>query len=397
MLNTWLFFSICLVLVLGQLLRFEPLPGIAIYPHDILIGIFLLINSKILIKKSISKWRTKGFYNRHRQLIWLIGWLGLTGLLKLLISGQPTYLLYLARFFFYSLFLFLFSLFTQPKPTRFIPTTIKPAIALFAQHLPLLFSLVALAMFVIQPDMRFFRSLGWDDHYYRLIGTLIDPNFTGIILTVGVLIAFKTTLITTKFKLLDVLELTALLISLTLTYSRSSWLAFGSGLLIYLIAMNKRRQLNLPKVVLLIVFIATAMISTFAIAPKPGGEGVNLKRVYSLESRQQFDQKWLSSESIRPLNLLLGPSQTPTSNTHAKLPNNIFITIFAWSGPIGVLLFLGVLIELVYKTRRTPIFLGILFALLVFAQFNSITEPFVILIIGTLLIIEKSTFSRVRA
>ena len=394
MLNNWLFFTICLVLVLGQLLRFEPLPNIALYPHDLLIGVFLLVNSKIFIKKSVSKWRTRAFYNRHRQLIWLIGWLGLTGVLKLLISGQPTYLLYLARYFFYGTFLYLFSLFIQLKPIKFKVTRIRPTVVLFAQHLPLFFGLVALAMFVIQPDMRFFRSLGWDDHYYRLTGTLLDPNYTGIILAIGALITIKTTffpsLTMTKHKLLQFFESTALLITLTLTYSRSSWLAFTFGLIIFLIAMKKGWDLNLPKVALIFTLIVTIMFSTFALAPKPGGEGVNLKRVYSLESRQLFDQQWLNSESVRPLNLVLGPSQAPKSNTHARLPNNLFITIFAWSGPIGVLLFLGVLIELVYKNRRLPIFLGTLVALLVFAQFNSITEPFVILIIGTLLVIEKN-------
>ena len=44
-----------------------------------------------------------------------------------------------------------------------------------------LFILFSLGQYLLLPDLRLYKNLGFDDHYYRLAGTLLDPNFTGAI------------------------------------------------------------------------------------------------------------------------------------------------------------------------------------------------------------------------
>ena len=74
--------------------------------------------------------------------------------------------------------------------------------------------------------------LGWDDHYYRLISVLFDPNFTGLILVLGLILIYFNR---PRSWWLYAIHLLALL----LTYSRSSYLALlVAGL--YLAIVNKK-------------------------------------------------------------------------------------------------------------------------------------------------------------
>ncbi|MFH1656290.1 MAG: hypothetical protein ABH956_00775, partial [Candidatus Nealsonbacteria bacterium] len=43
--------------------------------------------------------------------------------------------------------------------------------------------------YLIYPDLRSLIALGWDDHLFRIVGTLIDPTFTAILLVFGVILS----------------------------------------------------------------------------------------------------------------------------------------------------------------------------------------------------------------
>ncbi|HEX9007923.1 MAG TPA: hypothetical protein VF837_01550, partial [Patescibacteria group bacterium] len=47
----------------------------------------------------------------------------------------------------------------------------------------ILFLSLSLFQYVIFPDTRALKYAGFDDHYFRLIGTFFDPNYTGAMLT----------------------------------------------------------------------------------------------------------------------------------------------------------------------------------------------------------------------
>ena len=128
--------------------------------------------------------------------------------------------------------------------------------------------------YFLYPDLRSLAAYGWDDHYFRLIGTFLDPGFTSIILVFG-LIATLAKYHRVKSKKLVFLS-AFFLITIAFTYSRAGYLATLGGLLTLLYLKGKIRVF----LVSVVVFILSILI-----LPKPGGEGVNLGRTTSIFAR----------------------------------------------------------------------------------------------------------------
>ena len=128
--------------------------------------------------------------------------------------------------------------------------------------------------YFLYPDLRSLAAYGWDDHYFRLIGTFLDPGFTSIILVFG-LIATLAKYHRVKSKRLVFLS-AFFLITIAFTYSRAGYLATLGGLLTLLYLKGKIRVF----LVSVVVFILSILI-----LPKPGGEGVNLGRTTSIFAR----------------------------------------------------------------------------------------------------------------
>lgn len=127
----------------------------------------------------------------------------------------------------------------------------------------LLICIIGLSQYLLSPDIRNLKLLGWDDHYFRLSFPFLDPAFTGIILVLSALLAF-----TKKAKILFVLFVVALF----LTYSRASFLSLFAAL-VFLIPKSR---------ILKTILVSTAALIIFVLSiPNVGGEGVNLLRTNS--------------------------------------------------------------------------------------------------------------------
>lgn len=128
-------------------------------------------------------------------------------------SEMLSSLSYIARFFLYLSFAWVIFSFKKDLSKSFIFSGIVVAV-------------LSLLQITFLPDLRFLASQGWDPHYFRVVSTFLDPNFTGafLVLTLILLLQQKRG----KFSLL----LFALIyIALLATFSRSSYLMFlGSGL-----------------------------------------------------------------------------------------------------------------------------------------------------------------------
>jgi len=137
-------------------------------------------------------------------------------------------------------------------------------------------------MFV--PDTRFLINFGWDEHYYRAIGAFIDPVFTGLLLSLTLIVWLNVNQIFNGRKIYYWLLGAILLLATTLTFSRISYLALfaGAGL-----SCSIKKQ---KKAFLLLALVFIIMV---ALLPKPGGEGVNLWRVSSFIARLDSIQKTL--------------------------------------------------------------------------------------------------------
>ncbi len=363
----YLFITILALFSLGQLERIQLNEVISFYIHDLFIIIWLIL--------IISKYHAKLFslikrYFLNKLIYTFIAWICL-GLIISFIRYKFSIipLLYIARTGAYLLFALTLQL-IKPfslKTSRFYWTIVG-----------LIIAITGLAQYLLLPDTRFLRYLGWDDHYYRLIGTQLDPNFTGIILTITFLI---TQGLETKQKWLKNMISALLAGSILLTYSRASFLSFiiGCGLLIFIgFLKSHKKQFSL-------LIIMGLFILTIPFLPRPDGEGVKLERTASIYARISSNQHSLANlnkyEYIFGKGLFTSTNhnqkQTPWPNT-ARFPSNLIIFLFTSTGIIGLSLSVVVLTKIGHYLYDQDIYLFSAFiAILIHAQFNhTLFQPF---------------------
>jgi len=158
----------------------------------------------------------------------------------------------------------------------------------------LIAAVLGLLQYFFIPDTRFIEALGWDPHYYRLIGTFLDPGFIGAILVLTIILLTAEIWRGGKKSLLEISLWVICYIALALTYSRASYLAYLASMGMF--GWFKKS----PK------FFAGVLIAgviTIFLLPRPGGEGVKLER----ESTIQFRLiNWRQSINIATDHLIFG-------------------------------------------------------------------------------------------
>ena len=307
---------------LGQLQRIEIGQFPPFYLHDILIfswHIFILLSQWKKIVSLVKNIELK----KYKLEIFLLGWI-MFGWIIAFITGDlgVKFLFYTSRFVTYGLLFYFIYKFKIIKNDH-----LRWGYLLTGFYL-LLFGFI---QYVFLPDMRFLSILGWDDHYYRLIGTQFDPNFMGIIF---VLLFFNFNNLKLKNKnYFKHLLLFLLLIGISLTFSRATYLSFLVGTLLS-VKFNLKGYLY---AVLLIVLII--------LAPKPGGEGVDLTRTASINARVESSKTTI--QALQPYQYLTGQGlfnknsdsyvrEDYTRADHALLEDNFVLLIFNATGIVGL-------------------------------------------------------------
>ena len=139
------------------------------------------------------------------------------------------------------------------------------------------------AQYLFFPDIRPLVMQNWDPHYFRIVGTLLDPGYLGF-LYFAILMTINRTIFWIPVYFI-----------FAFTYSRSSYLAFLIGST-YL-AKFTRSWKYLAACVLLIVITVTSL------PRNSDGEGVKLERTNSIFSRLE---NWSESLKIFARNPILG-------------------------------------------------------------------------------------------
>lgn len=340
-LNKILIALLFLSLSFGQLQRLGQF-----YLHDLILLLLLLVN------------------RRRLRVFRPVLWFGLAGLISLVIAAFKLPAsevligsLYLLRFLAYSLLLNL-------KIDRRYLLFFSGAVAVFG-----------LAQYLLIPDTRFLAALNWDDHYYRLISTLLDPNFTGIILVLGLILIFLKKPLSWP---LLVLHLSALL----LTYSRSSYLALAIAGLFWALISKKLKWFFLSLAVLTVVLLAL---------PRPGGEGVKLERWFSIEQRLDNYSEGISLWQKSPVfglgfNTLRSYRGDLVSHAASGLDSSLLF-VLATTGAVGLIAYLNLLRSLWQKNLLLRLSLV---GLLVHSLFvNSLFYPFVMIWLFSLASLDK--------
>ena len=332
-----------IIWLLGPILELPvPIQGAHLYLLDIAAFISLIISIF-----NFSKIKKTPLF---KPLVIFILVAAFSLLIKVPFTPTPQLLigsLYLLRLISYLSFYFVF--------------TLNKKISLKSTAIVLLiFALLGLAQYYFLPDTRFLKLYGFDDHYFRLISTFLDPNFAGAVLAASVFVVLGS--MPGAYKAVSLLPLTAL----ALTFSRSSYLSFLVGLVVLLILKFKKQYLTIIPVLLLLILIA----------PKPFGEGVNLTRTFSIQSRWQAMTQKLATIKEHPVlgvgfNTLKSsakPSEYPDRAT-GSLPNS-YLFVLVTTGLVGLLSYLYFTFQSIKKSRSVFINSS-LFVLLTHALFNN--------------------------
>lgn len=259
-----------------------------------------------------------------------------------LISG-----LYIVRLFSYFLVYLTVKKLTSEK-------IIHPQLILkFLSVVGLILAGLGWLQYFLYPDLRNLYYLGWDPHFKRIFSTFLDPNYFGLVMVLALIVLFShPEFISGSRQMLNRVQhdivlnwISKLVIFTTLmfTYSRSSFLALIAAV-VYIFAVKKKYKF-------IGGFLAIIIVSMLLL-PRPGGVGVQLERVFSIETRIGNWQQALKVFSDHPV-LGIGFNtiryaksqynfgQDNLAESHAGAGfDNSFLFIAASSGIVGFLFYL---------------------------------------------------------
>lgn len=366
---SWLVFLYLVLFPFGQLGRIEVAPSITLHLGDLAVGAIALL--WLVIRLAERRFSRPPLFRPFLSVAVVFTFSFLAG--ALVVSGKEAAvgLLYLVRFGVYVIFYFAIWDLVRKK---------------FLSQSLLFSSLVSVGLFLIafgwfqyflMPDLRPLIELGWDDHYFRLVGSFLDPGFTGILLVFFILLAFSRVwqgIGQWRYLLLVLLGT----VTLAFTYSRASYLALLGGLAAFYIVRRNLKFVLVPALVLALLI---------PILPRPGGEGVRLERTSTVEKRLGSYEEAINIGLANPLlgvgfNLYrAGRSVSPDSHSGAGADSS-FLFVFATAGIIGLLSFLGLWVRVLrfsWKRRFRDTGVALLattVALLIHANFtNSLFYP----------------------
>lgn len=324
---------ICLftLLSLGQLQRIQFTTTVAVYLHEICIGLVIILFLSELAKqyqKILIRLRQKKFimvflfFFLCQTLVWQ--------LLKLDLAA----LLHIVRLLLYAQLPLIVHISIQKK--YFSATNFYYFLLLMC----VFFAIAGIGQYLFIPDTRFLFLMGWDDHYYRLISTLFDPGYTGLLLAIGLFLLLPLRLPQSQ-RILKFIGYTVFMAAILLTYSRATYLSLAVVFLLEAVIQKKW-------VYLLVIVL---MILTIPQLPRKPGESTNLARTYSISSRITNDRNSLTVLTFPEL--LLGSGLYHTQDQpvgglpdHATTANNSFIFLFGSLGIVGTLLLVAALYQL---------------------------------------------------
>ncbi len=253
------FILICSAFLTGNFYKFSFLsPDIHISLLDVVIALIIIYGFLFHRSKIIFSLRHHIISQKYFYLFLLAG---LPGLIYSFFHFGHTVLLvgtlyWLRLLVYFSLAPFLLQIFS----TNNLQKTLMATGAVLA--------VTCMIQYIFFPDVRGLAISDWDPHYFRVVGSLLDPGFTAIIITFFVIHYFLSgqKLYGWFFYLL-----------LALTYSRSAFLA----LLISSAYVSISRKS--PKIFFTSFLII--LLTIFVLPRAPGGEGVKLERTSSITAR----------------------------------------------------------------------------------------------------------------
>lgn len=392
----YLLFLYLALFPLGQLISLQLGDGFRLHPVDVVAAtVAFLWFAEIL-------WRRKDAAYQFSRPFWsFIG----VALFSLVLAGISTDLpsllkgsFYLIRFTIYVFFYFAVgdmvrsrSEFLKKLPDGLLVAGIGTALTGWFQYL----------MF---PDTRPLAQYGWDDHFYRLIGSFLDPAFTGLILLLTLLlIAFRKweTLLGRAFAILSFAFVWG---AFALTYSRASYVGLVSATAgFFAIWIFQNRDNIVRRVFATLIALVVISLGTIFLLPRPGGAGTNLTRTSTIAARFTNYEQAVEVAKENPLfgigfnlyaqkaSLLENDKTTRNKPSHSGVHSSLLF-VYTTTGISGLLVYIFLwwhILKTSWTQRNTPGG-GILFcsglAVLTHSVFdNSLFYPWIMGWMGILL------------
>ena len=385
----FLFYLSFFLLSLGQLTRISFFgQQINIYLYEIL-AIFILLN--FLIKYGLGP--LSEYFKKFKFVYFLFLYLPFSFLLlfgdfKALENFIS--LLYYLRLVLY--FLYFFYLTYHLKKQLDFKNVLLRSLNIFI----FLTIISSLAQYFWYPELRNLLYAGWDPHLYRLFGTFLDTSVAGAVYGIILLTLFLKGSEFIKTKWLFIGLLVIYFLFTVFTYSRSLFLTLFLLGLLYATSKKRLREFIIFAVIFLILLI---------VAPKPFGEGVNLMRTFSIESRLDDYKTAINIWQKRPffgygynriryvkrqMNI---SDEVGSDITHSGASfHSSFLVILVSGGIIGLILFIGVLYQL-YNLSEMSKYLLLFLGLLSLTD-NIFLHPFILFLFLNSVTLAKLTPSR---
>lgn len=350
---------------IGRLSFFNQQINLYLY-EILLLGFFIYL---------FNKYKLKPFIQKNSK--WLFYFPFTLFLSYLLTANQYSVgqnliaLLYLLRISFY--FVLMIYLRYYSSKQKDINEYIKPGLLLF-----FIFTLItSFIQYFLYPNLRNLSYLGWDPHLFRIFGVFFDTSISSAIF--GMIILY----VIHEFNNFSFSKMSRWLLIITfsvlgiLTYSRGFYISIIITLIYYLIKNKKIKYL---------LFIFLLFITSLVTVPKPFGEGVNLLRTYSIESRFKQNQEGIRLWFKNPIfgigynqlkSIRQNLSKVPT-HSESAYPSS-FVTVLATSGVIGLFFFIMALSSLWNFSQYSMYY--VLFLSIFSFMDNIILHPFILFLL----------------
>lgn len=221
-----------------------------------------------------------------------------------------------------------------------------------------------LVQYIFVPNVAFLSAFDWDDHYFRLVGSFLDPGFTGGILVLGLVLIFLQTKSLRNVK--NFLALLLTYAAMALTYSRASYLMY----IVSFAAISFYR-----KSVKIILVAALILAVTLPILPKTFGEGTKLGRENSITARIK---NWGISLGVWQKSPLFGVGFNTyryvigvESQSHSGGADSSILLVLATTGILGLLAYLNLFRVMWLIGRDNLLFKASLVGIVVHSWFNN--------------------------
>jgi len=264
--------------------------------------------------------------------------------------------LYLGRLLLY--FIYFFYLHYHVLKNKSFSKTIKNGVFTIA----ILTIISTLIQYFLYPDLRNLFYQGWDPHLYRTFGVFFDTSISAAIFGIMLLTVYQ-----------PFIKIIYLLL-VALSFSRSIYLGLTITLFYLFIQQKQLKKM---------VFFFIIFITLIFVIPKPSGEGVNLRRLYSISSRSVDYMQGITLWKNKPLigygyNRIRYVKNSDSLHSGAGYSSS-FLTVLVSSGILGLISFIWVLWSLVKLNKLAPILL--IFVSIISLFDNVILHPFILFLL----------------